>query len=103
MQKAANIAGLGSNVRMIATRGEGGKAGGSAYALDAADLAAAMREDVADGLTPVFVNANVGSTNSCAVDPVLAMGEVCRRWRGTPFRSRGEGGGFNHIMHDRII
>lgn len=79
MQKAANIAGLGGNVRLVPTRGGGAAAEDDGYALDAADLAAAMREDVAAGLTPVFVNANVGSTNSCAIDPVLAIAKVCRR------------------------
>eukprot|EP00904_Undaria_pinnatifida_P009634 jgi/Undpi1/5800/HiC_scaffold_2.g01074.m1 len=82
VQKAANIAGLGTNVRMIATRGGGETAEGNAYALDVVDLATAMREDIAAGLTPVFVNANVGSTNSCAVDPVLAMGDICQSFSG---------------------
>ena len=77
---------------MVPTRGGEGAAKDNGYALDAADLAAAMGEDAAAGLTPVFVNVNVGSTNSCAVDPVIAIGEVCRRWRGAPFGSRDEGG-----------
>ncbi|CAM9098095.1 unnamed protein product [Laminaria digitata] len=82
VQKAANIAGLGGNVRLVPTRGGGGAAEDDGYALDVADLAAAMREDVAGGLTPVFVNANVGSTNSCAIDPVIAIGEICRSFSG---------------------
>lgn len=90
VQKAANIAGLGTNVRMIATHGGGETAEGNAYALDVVDLATAMREDIAAGLTPVFVNANVGSTNSCAVDPVLAMGDICQRWKVATFKNRGE-------------
>ncbi len=82
------MAGLGSNLRLIPTRGDGdGDSGGSEeegeergrYALDAGDLAEAMREDAAAGLTPVFVCANVGSTNTCAIDPVRAVGEACRR------------------------
>ena len=79
MQKAANIAGLGGNMRLIPTRRGRGAANDNAYAMDADDLAAAMRKDVVAGLAPVFVSANVGSTNSCAVDPVIAIGEVCRR------------------------
>ena len=92
MQKAANIAGLGTNMRLIPARGRGGAADDSAYALDPADLATAMKEDVAAGLTPVFVTANVGTTNSCAIDPVLAIGKICHRWRWTHFSNRGEGG-----------
>lgn len=88
VQKAANIAGLGSNLRLIPTStstrggGEEGEEGGGGqqrcYTLDAEALADAMREDAAAGLTPVFVSANVGSTNTCAVDPVRALGEACR-------------------------
>ncbi|CAM9597402.1 unnamed protein product [Laminaria digitata] len=78
-QKAAKIAGLGENMRLIPARGRGGAADDNAYALDPADLATAMKEDVAAGLTPVYVQANVGLTNFCAVDPVLAIEEICRR------------------------
>ena len=74
VQKAANIAGLGANMRLIPASGRRGSADDNAYAVDPADLAAAMKKDVAAGLTPVFVTASVGSTNSCAIDPVLAIG-----------------------------
>ena len=89
VQKAANIAGIGSNLRLIPTNTqgsgeeeggeEGGQEGQQCYTLDVEALAAAMREDAAAGLTPMFVSANVGSTNTCAVDPVRALGEACRR------------------------
>lgn len=79
VQKAANIAGLGGNMRLIPARTGGGEADDNAYALDAADLAAAMKEDVTAGLTPIYVCATVGSTNSCAIDPVPAIGKICRR------------------------
>lgn len=94
MQKAANIAGLEKNMRVIPTRGnpnssdnsktdeEGTsdeKAGSSWYAMDADDLLSAMREDITRGLKPMFVSANVGSTNTCAIDSVRAIGEACRR------------------------
>lgn len=48
------------------------------FALDAADLAEVMEKDVALGLTPMFVAANVGTTNSCAIDPVRALAKACR-------------------------
>lgn len=85
VQKAANIAGLGANLRLITTRQQGGgvidgEGGGEgSYGLNAQELEAAMNDDRRKGLTPVFVSANVGSTNSCAVDPVRAIAEVCHR------------------------
>ena len=42
-------------------------------------LAKAIAADRAAGLTPAFVCANVGSTSSNAIDPVRAIGEICRR------------------------
>ena len=41
-------------------------------------LAAAIEKDRADGLTPFFVCATVGTTSSNAIDPVPQIGEVCR-------------------------
>eukprot|EP00904_Undaria_pinnatifida_P009630 jgi/Undpi1/5798/HiC_scaffold_2.g01072.m1 len=82
VQKAANIAGLGGNMRLITAKRGGGEADDNAYALDAADLAAAMKKDVTAGLTPIYVCATVGSTNSCAIDPVRAIGKICRSTSG---------------------
>lgn len=83
IQKAANIAGLGSNLRLIPSRGnnvEGDEVDGrQSYSLDGDALVKAMRTDEDAGLTPTFVNANVGSTNSCAIDSVRVLGEACRR------------------------
>lgn len=78
VKKAAIIAGMGSNMRYVPTRShaEGVE---EPYAMDPRDLAAAMSADRALGMTPVFVNANVGTTNTCAIDPVRAIGDVCRR------------------------
>lgn len=77
-------------MKLIPTRRGDGPDFNNADALDAADLAAAMKEDIAAGLTPVFVNANVGSTNSCAVDPVRAIAEICRRWKEGLLWNRGD-------------
>ena len=80
MQKAANIAGLEANVRLIPTWTPGnGKSKKDPFALDADDLVAAMAKDVVQGMTPIFVIANVGSTNTCAVDPIRSLAEACRR------------------------
>ncbi|CAM9405302.1 unnamed protein product [Ascophyllum nodosum] len=78
VQKAANIAGLEANIRLIPTPG-GRQSEKDPFALDADDLVAAMAKDLADGLTPIFVAANVGSTNTCAIDPVRSLAEGCRR------------------------
>lgn len=42
-------------------------------------LEAQISADLATGFTPAFVCANVGSTSSNAMDPLRAMGEICRR------------------------
>lgn len=48
------------------------------YALSPAALAAAMDADLAAGRLPCFVCATIGTTSSCAVDPVGDLGEVAR-------------------------
>uniref|UniRef100_A0A7S0RGG5 Aromatic-L-amino-acid decarboxylase n=1 Tax=Chlamydomonas leiostraca TaxID=1034604 RepID=A0A7S0RGG5_9CHLO len=53
------------------------------WALAASDLAAAMEADVQAGLTPFFVMATIGTTSSCAVDPVADIAAVAgahRAW-----------------------
>lgn len=42
-------------------------------------LAAAISEDRAAGWLPIAAVATVGTTSSTSVDPVLAIGEICRR------------------------
>ncbi|CAM9243510.1 unnamed protein product [Choristocarpus tenellus] len=49
------------------------------FAMSSAELELAMAEDRSKGFTPIFVCFNVGSTNTCAVDPVRALSETCRR------------------------
>src|SRR5262249_27754259 len=41
-------------------------------------LAAAIERDRRDGLAPCFVCATVGTTSSTAIDPLAAIGPVCR-------------------------
>jgi aromatic-L-amino-acid decarboxylase len=73
MEKAARIAGLGSaSVRVVAADAE-------TAAMRADALADAIAADVAGGRRPVLVCATVGTTSTGAVDPVRAIGEVCRR------------------------
>ena len=42
-------------------------------------LAAQIDRDLAAGYTPCFVNANVGSTSSNAMDPLQEIGQICAR------------------------
>lgn len=72
--KAAMIAGLArsaddrSRVRLIETDAE--------HRLDAAALRAAIERDLADGLTPAYVCATIGTTGVTAVDPVDSIAAV---------------------------
>ncbi len=72
VEKAVRIAGVGSeNLRVLPT--------GPARTLDSAALEAAIHADRVAGRTPCFVCATVGTTSSGAVDPLGAVGEICRR------------------------
>lgn len=72
VEKAVKIAGLGrANLRRVPVDGR--------YAMRPDALAAQIAADRAAGLTPCFVCATVGTTSSNALDPVRAIGEVCRR------------------------
>jgi aromatic-L-amino-acid decarboxylase len=72
LEKAARILGLGArNVRAVPIDP-------ATLAMDAAALDEMIAEDLAAGATPVLVCASVGSTSTAAVDPVPAIGEVCR-------------------------
>ena len=51
------------------------------FAMRADALDAAVREDRAAGLIPGAVVATVGSTSTTSVDPVAAIGAICRRER----------------------
>ncbi len=69
--KDARIAGIGDDrVRLVPTDAN--------HAMDADALARSMREDVAQGLTPIYVCATVGTTSSGAIDPVRSIVDVAR-------------------------
>ncbi|GAA3983962.1 pyridoxal-dependent decarboxylase [Actinomadura viridis] len=73
LEKAARIAGIGSaGVRVVDVDPR-------TLAMDPAHLDALLSEDRAAGMLPVMVCATVGTTSTTAVDPVAAIGEVCRR------------------------
>ncbi len=71
LEKAMGIAGLGrANLRLIEVD--------ESFALRPDALAAAIAQDRAAGLKPCFVCATVGTTSSNAMDPLPAIGRICR-------------------------
>jgi aromatic-L-amino-acid decarboxylase len=72
IEKGVGVAGIGrDNLRLIETD--------ESHAMRPDSLERAITEDVASGCVPFFVTATVGTTSSHAIDPVRAIGEVCRR------------------------
>ena len=72
MEKAIRVVGIGSDrLRMIDVD--------DTFAMRPEALDAAIRADLEAGLIPAFVSATVGTTSSTAIDPLRAIGEICRR------------------------
>lgn len=72
IEKDVKIAGLGSeNLRAVDVD--------ETYAMKPDALEAAILHDKAAGLQPCFVCATVGTTSSSAIDPLRAIGQVCKR------------------------
>lgn len=73
VEKAAGIAGVGrDDVRVVDVDAD-------TLEMRPERLSALLEQDFADGAVPAFVCATVGTTSTTAVDPVAAIGEVCRR------------------------
>jgi aromatic-L-amino-acid decarboxylase len=71
IEKAVRIAGIGSdNLRLIDID--------DSFAMRPDILAARIAEDRAAGRTPAFVCATVGTTSSLAIEPLPAIGPICR-------------------------
>ena len=71
IEKAATIAGIGRvNLRLIEVD--------ERFAMKPEKLRQAVRADRRAGKMPAFVCATVGTTSSNAIDPVRAIGELCR-------------------------
>jgi len=71
IEKAVAIAGLGRrNLRLVEVD--------ERHAMRPEALARQVRDDRAAGLTPAFACATVGTTSSNAIDPVAAIGRLCR-------------------------
>jgi aromatic-L-amino-acid decarboxylase len=74
IEKAARIAGIGdSNVRAVAVDP-------ATLAMDPAALRTALAADIADGRRPAVVVATIGTTSTTAVDPLPAIGAICREY-----------------------
>lgn len=74
IEKAARIAGIGDdNVRLIDVDEK-------TLALRADTLRAAIEADLAAGARPALVVATIGTTSTTAVDPLPAIGELCREY-----------------------
>jgi aromatic-L-amino-acid decarboxylase len=72
VEKAVRIAGLGAeNLRLVGVD--------EVFAMRPDDLDARLTADRDAGRRPCFVTATVGTTSSNALDPLPAIGEVCRR------------------------
>jgi aromatic-L-amino-acid decarboxylase len=72
IEKDARVAGI-PHLRAIASDGE--------FAMRPDALGAAVAEDVRAGRTPFFVTATVGTTSSCAVDPVASVADIAAAHR----------------------
>ena len=73
IQRAAGVLGLGRhNVRALATDDR--------QRIDPSALAAALAEDRRAGRTPVAVVATAGTTNTGAIDPLRACGELAHQY-----------------------
>jgi aromatic-L-amino-acid decarboxylase len=71
IEKAMMIAGLGrKNLRLIEVD--------ECHALRPERLAEAIDRDRRSGLVPCFACATIGTTSSTAIDPLTAMGAICR-------------------------
>jgi len=71
VEKAMKIAGLGSdNLRLIDVAKN--------FALRPDLLAHQIEADKKSGLVPCFVCATIGTTSSCAIDPVREIARICR-------------------------
>jgi glutamate/tyrosine decarboxylase-like PLP-dependent enzyme len=71
VDKALRISGLGEVVRREVAMDDG-------YRMDSAALAETIASDRAAGLTPLMVVASAGTTDVGAIDPLEAIGEMCR-------------------------
>ena len=72
IEKAIQVAGIGrQNLRLIEVD--------DAFAMKPEALARQIEQDRRDGFVPFFVCGTVGTTSSNGIDPIPAIGQICRR------------------------
>ncbi len=72
-EKAIKIAGIGkNNLRKIEVD--------ETFAMNPDALEQQIKTDLANGLTPFFACASVGTTSSNAIDPVPEIGKICKKY-----------------------
>jgi aromatic-L-amino-acid decarboxylase len=72
VEKGAGVAGFGrSNLVRVDVRDD--------FSMDPAALEMAIEKDLAAGYIPCCTVATIGTTGTTAVDPLRAVGEICRR------------------------
>jgi aromatic-L-amino-acid/L-tryptophan decarboxylase len=72
VDKAIRIAGIGhENLVKIKTD--------DSFAMDAKALDEAIKNDIKNGLTPICVVATIGTTGTMAIDPLSAIGKICKQ------------------------
>ena len=73
VDKAVKISGIGKkNLVKIPVRTD--------YSLDPEKLREAIKEDIGKGFIPCCAVATLGTTGTTAIDPVRAIGEICREY-----------------------
>jgi aromatic-L-amino-acid decarboxylase len=72
------------------------------WAMDAAALEAAVEADAAAGLIPFYCVGTVGTTSSCAVDPLDRIGKVTRRQAAASTRLPGWDARYTGAMHNHL-
>jgi aromatic-L-amino-acid/L-tryptophan decarboxylase len=93
VQRSAGVLGIGrANVRLIRTD--------ERQRMDVDALRTTMRADAADGVLPIAVVAAAGTTNTGAIDPLRAAGEIARE-QGAWFHVDGAYG-LPAILDDRV-
>lgn len=71
-KKAAMVLGL-QHVRILRASEQ------REFGLDPATLATAVQEDLQAGLIPFYLCTTIGTTSSCAVDPIDELAAVCKQ------------------------
>lgn len=73
MDKNASFSGIGrNNVRYIETNKKG--------EMISSELISQIEQDIKNGLTPFFINATIGTTVMGAIDPIIEIAEICKKY-----------------------